>query len=51
MGAYENPAEIEGQFDLTQESRAYQNMFNTVTKATIATINKVDEEHKLNAAI
>ena len=49
MGAYENPAEIEGQFDLTQQSRAYQNMLNTVTKATIATINKVDEEHKLNA--
>ena len=49
MGAYENPAEIEGQYDLTQRSRALQGMLDKVTKSTITTINKIDEEHKLTA--
>jgi hypothetical protein len=49
MGAYENPAEIEGQFDLTQQSKALQGMLDKVTKSTITTINKIDEEHKLTA--
>lgn len=49
MGAYENPAEIEGQYDLTQRSKAVQDMLDKVTKSTITTINKIDEEHKLTA--
>ena len=61
MGAYSNPQEVEGNFDLTQSSRNLQSMFNTIASSAatastninkikldrMAQINKTNEERKL----
>lgn len=48
MGAYANPQEVEGQFDLGQEGRAYQNMFQSITKSFMNASEKIAERHKEN---
>jgi len=55
MGAYANPQEIEGQVDLTQNSRNLQHMFDTITSGAqkaserLATLH--DENVKRNIAL
>lgn len=48
MGAYANPQEVEGQFDLGQEGRAYQNMFQSITKSFMNASEKIAERHAAN---
>ena len=48
MGAYANPQEVEGQFDLGQEGRAYQNMFQSITKSFMNASEKIAERHREN---
>lgn len=49
MGAYTNPQEIEGQFDLTQNQRSLQGLFNTVTAAAANASERIAREQQINA--
>jgi hypothetical protein len=49
MGAYANPQEIEGQFDLTQNQRSLQRMFDTVTVSAMNVSERIAKEQQINA--
>jgi len=49
MGAYANPQEIEGQFDLTQNQRSLQRMFDTVTASAMNVSERIAKEQEANA--